>query len=537
MRTMPKAKSSSSSSSTSRAGLGFEKELWNAADHLRGSMDPSEYKHVVLGLLFLKYISDAFEARREELRAAVADPESDYFVEEERREEELEYLLAERDEYTLAHVFWVPESARWETIRAEAKQSTIGKTLDQAMVAIERDNPRLKGVLPKVFAKPNLDKDNLGKLIDKFSGVDLGHTLEEAHDVLGRVYEYFLGRFASAEGRGGGEFYTPQSVVRVLVEMIEPYGGRVYDPCCGSGGMFVQSVDFVRAHGGQRDEVSIYGQESNYTTWRLAQMNLAVRGIEADLGDRHADSFREDLHPDVRADFILANPPFNISEWHGDKLRNDPRWKYGTPPEGNANFAWVQHMVHHLAPEGVAGFVLANGSMSSMSGGEGEIRRSLVEAELVDCMVAMPGQLFYQTQIPVCLWFLAKNRGNGKFRDRRGEVLFVDARDLGVMESRTLRVFREEDVRKIADAYHAWRNPDGEYEDVAGFCKSATLEDIVEHNFILNPGRYVGTASSGHDDVPTEELMPELAAELRIQIREGKELDTLIEKNLQELGW
>lgn len=520
-----------------RASLGFERELWEAADLLRGNMDPAEYKHVVLGLLFLKYISDAFETRRDELREAVADPGSDYYVADPaRREEEVGHLLADRDEYTLAHVFWVPEEARWPHLRGRAKQDTIGKALDDAMDAIEAENPRLTGVLPKVFARPGLNKDNLGKLIDLFSNLDLHGERQEAQDLLGRVYEYFLGRFASAEGRGGGEFYTPETVVRLLVEMIEPYRGRVYDPCCGSGGMFVQSVRFVQAHGGGRDQVSVYGQESNYTTWRLAQMNLAIRGIEADLGDRHADTFREDLHPDLRADFILANPPFNVSEWHGDQLEDDPRWEYGVPPRGNANFAWVQHIVHHLAPGGVAGFVLANGSMSSMQGGEGEIRRKLVEANLVDCMVALPGQLFYQTQIPVCLWFLARDRGNGKFRDRRGEVLFIDARDLGEMETRTHRVFRKEDFRKVTGAYHGWRAGDGTYEDVPGFCKAATVEEIEAHDFVLTPGRYVGQEEVEGDGEPFEEKMERLVATLGEQIRESQALDDSLRRALSATG-
>jgi type I restriction enzyme M protein len=523
-----------------RASLGFEKELWEAADLLRGNMDPSEYKHVVLGLLFLKYISDAFEERREELREAVADPESDYHVEDPaRREEELEILLGDRDEYTLAHVFWVPDEARWEHLRAQAKQETIGKLLDAAMDAIEKENPRLKGVLPKVYARPGLDKDNLGKLIDLFSNLGLGGKEAQRQDVLGRVYEYFLGRFASAEGRGGGEFYTPESVVRVLVEMLEPYKGRVYDPCCGSGGMFVQSVKFVEAHGGQKDQVSIYGQESNYTTWRLAQMNLAIRGIEADLGGKHADTFREDLHPDLRFDYILANPPFNVSEWHGEQLKEDPRWQLGTPPAGNANFAWVQHIAHHLAPGGVAGFVLANGSMSSMSGGEGEIRKRLVQADLVDCMVAMPGQLFYQTQIPVCLWFLAKDRENGRFRDRRGEVLFIDARDLGELETRVHRVFRQEDFRRIADTYHAWRGEKGagKYEDVPGFCKAASLERIEQHDFVLTPGRYVDVEEVKGEGEPFEDRMERLVKTLEIQLEEGQGLDRRVREGLEHIGF
>ena len=526
-------------SSTRRASLGFEPKLWEAADLLRGNMDPSEYKHVVLGLLFLKYISDAFEERRRELGRLVADPKSDYHVVEGARDEELAVLREERDEYALAHVFWVPPEARWDELQAKAKSEKIGKWLDGAMDAIERDNPSLKGVLPKVYARPGLDKDNLGKLIDLFSGLEVGGREQRSRDVLGRVYEYFLGRFASAEGKGGGEFYTPQSVVRVLVEMIEPFRGRVYDPCCGSGGMFVQSVKFIEAHGGRRDQVSIYGQESNYTTWRLARMNLAIRGIEADLGPKHADSFREDLHPDLRADYILANPPFNVSEWHGEQLRDDVRWAHGAPPAGNANFAWVQHMVHHLAPGGVAGFVLANGSMSSMQGGEGEIRRRLVEADLVDCMVALPPQLFYQTQIPVCLWFLARDRHDGGFRDRRGEVLFIDARKLGTMETRVHRLLEDEDRAKITGAYHAWRGEKGarKYEDVPGFCKAATLEEIESHDSVLTPGRYVGLEEAEEDGERYEERMERLTAVLGDQLAKATDIESRIRISLKKLGY
>ncbi len=402
-----------------RASLGFETKLWDAADLLRSNMDPAEYKHIVLGLIFLKYISDAFEERRDGLIRLVHDEKSEYFIAGEAAQRaELQFLLEDRDEYALANVFWVPAEARWSYIQARAKQPDIGKIVDDAMDAIERENRSLKGVLPKRYAMPGLDKQSLGKLIDLISTIGLGSEEHRAKDTLGRVYEYFLARFASAEGKGGGEFFTPRDVVRVLVEMLEPYEGRVYDPCCGSGGMFVQSVKFIEAHNGRPDQVSVYGQEYNNTTWRLARMNLAIRGIEANLGDQHADSFRHDLHPDLRADFVLANPPFNVSQWHGELLREDVRWKYGVPPVGNANFAWVQHFIHHLAPSGTAGFVLANGSMSSMTGGEGEIRQRMVEADLVDCIVAMPPQLFYATQIPVCLWFLAKNKSNRAKLDR-----------------------------------------------------------------------------------------------------------------------
>ena len=534
--------------------LGFEQKLWESADLLRSNMDPAEYKHVVLGLLFLKYISDAFDARRDELATLVRDPESEYHVDgEEAQKREIDLVTEDRDEYAGGNVFWVPQEARWESIRARAHQDqieledgrkvSIGGYIDHVMDVIERENPRLKGALPKVYGRPGLDQTILGKLIDLLSNIGLYEDKGSRRDVLGRVYEYFLSRFASAEGKGGGEFYTPGSVVRLLVDMIEPYRGRVYDPCCGSGGMFVQSVKFTEAHDGRRDQVSVYGQESNYTTWRLARMNLAIRGIEADLGPRHADTFREDLHPDLRADYVLANPPFNISDWHGERLRDDSRWRYGAPPVGNANFAWVQHIVHHLAPGGVAGFVLANGSMSSMQSGEGEIRRQLVEADLVDCMVALPAQLFYATGIPVCLWFLSKDRAGQATasgvarRDRRGEVLFIDARQLGRMEDRTHRVLDAADVERVASSYHAWRNVDGDYQDEAGFCKAASLDEIARHDFVLTPGRYVGVAEAEGDGEPFEEKMERLVGELREQMAEAADLDHQIEDALEGLGY
>src|SRR2546427_718062 len=428
------------------ATVGYEAELWQMADALRGGMDAAEYKQVVLGLLFLKYISDAFEEQHDKLlteKKHGADPEAP-------------------DEYRAHNIFWVPPEARWSHLKAQAKQPTIGQLVDDAMAGIERDNPSLKGVLPKDYARQGLDKARLGQLIDLVSNIKVGDEESRSKDVLGRVYEYFLSQFASAEGKKGGEFYTPRSVVKLLVEMLEPYKGRVYDPCCGSSGMFVQSVEFIRHHssgngnsGKARADISIYGQESNYTTWRLARMNLAIRGIDGQIA--HGDTFHNDRHPDLRADFILANPPFNVSDWRGELLRDDKRWQYGVPPAGNANFAWVQHIVHHLAPAGVAGFVLANGSMSSNQSGEGEIRKRMVETDLVDCMVALPGQLFYSTQIPACLWFLARDRKDGKFRDRRGHVLFIDARKLGRMVDRTHRELTEEEIARIAATYHAWR--------------------------------------------------------------------------------
>ncbi|MFN3181063.1 MAG: type I restriction-modification system subunit M [Nannocystaceae bacterium] len=526
--------------------LGFEDKLWASADLLRNNMDPAEYKHVVLGLLFLKYIADAFEERREELRASVDDPDSDNYMDpsepEEKRADWLESLLEDRDEYTAENVFWVPEEARWTHFQANAKQPTIGKILDDAMDAIEKENPTLKGVLPKIYAMPNLDKYALGKLIDLVSGIGLGSKAHRAKDTLGRVYEYFLSKFASAEGKGGGEFYTPQSVVALLVEMLEPYKGRVYDPCCGSGGMFVQSLKFIEAHDGKRNQITVYGQESNRTTWRMSKMNLAIRGIEANLGPKHADSFHEDLHPDLRADFILSNPPFNISEWGGDRREGDVRWKYGRPPTGNANYAWMQHYLHHLAPGGTAGFVMANGSMSSMSSGEGEIRKRIVEADLVDCVVALPGQLFYATQIPVCLWFLTNGKSGGvaadgtERRDRRGETLFIDARKLGRMETRVHRVLDSEDVAKVADAYHTWRSGGGAYEDVAGFCKSAVLEEIGGHDYVLTPGRYVGAEDVDEDDEPFETKITRLSNQLWKQMEEAATLDSRIRAQLGRLG-
>lgn len=525
--------------------LGFEAKLWAAADLLRNNMDPAEYKHVVLGLLFLKYIEDAFEERRVALEAALANPKSDYYVADpKKRAAELEGVLEERDEYTAENVFWVPPKARWSYIRAQAKQPTIGKTLDDAMDLIERENPSLKGVLPQVYALPNLDKHALGQLIDLISGIGLGTKEHQDKDTLGRVYEYFLSRFASSEGRGGGEFYTPTSIVRLLVEMLEPYRGRVYDPCCGSGGMFVQSLKFIDAHNGKRNQITVYGQESNRTTWRMARMNLAIRGIEANLGPKHGDTFHEDLHPDLRADFILANPPFNISKWGGERLENDVRWKFGTPPVGNANFAWVQHFIHHLAPTGTAGFVLANGSMSSMQSGEGEIRKKLVESDLVDCIVACPGQLFYATQIPVCLWFVTRSKAAKGHRNRKGETLFIDARKLGRMETRVNRVLDGDDIAKVAGTYHAWRNAAGagssdgaKYEDVAGFCKSATLSEIAAHDFVLTPGRYVGAEEVEDDGEAFADKMERLVGELSGQMAKAGELDAAIRKALGGLGY
>lgn len=515
----------------SGANLGFESELWRAADALRSNMDAAEYKHVVLGLIFLKYISDAFEEQHKKLegeRRKGADPE-------------------DRDEYRAVHIFWVPKEARWSKLKAEAKQPTIGKTIDDAMLAIERDNPSLKGVLPKEYAHPRLDKQRLGQLIDMVGNIGLGDEASRSKDILGRVYEYFLSQFASAEGKKGGQFYTPRSVVRVLVEMLAPWSGRVFDPCCGSGGMFVQSLKFIDAHktgngngGKAKAGISVYGQESNHTTWRLAKMNLAIRGIDNNLGKEHADSFHRDLHPDLRADYILANPPFNDSDWRGDLIKNDKRWVYGVPPAGNANFAWVQHFIHHLAPTGIAGFVLANGSMSSNQSGEGEIRKNIIEADLVDCMVALPGQLFYSTQIPVCLWFFARDKKNGRFRDRRGQTLFIDARKLGTLVDRVHRELSDAEIAEIADTYHAWRGDKdckAKYADVLGFCKSATLDDIRHHGHILTPGRYVGAAEVENDGEPFDEKMKRLTDDLRDQTKQSAKLEKLIWANLEEIGY
>ena len=520
--------SSKGGSPQNGASLGFETVLWQAADKLRGHMDAPEYKHVVLGLIFLKYISDSFEEKHAALEAEVsqgADPE-------------------DRDEYLAENIFWVPKEARWTTLQANAKQPTIGKTIDDAMVAIERDNPTLKGVLPKDYNRPALDKQRLGELIDLIGTIGLGDKEHRSKDILGRVYEYFLSQFASAEGKKGGQFYTPRCVVRVLVEMLAPYKGRIYDPCCGSGGMFVQSEKFLEEHGGRVGDISVYGQESNPTTWRLAKMNLAIRGIEANLGPENADSFHRDLHPDLKADYLMANPPFNSRDWGGERLKEDKRWKFGVPPAGNANFAWVQHFIHHLAPNGIAGFVLANGSMSSNQSGEGEIRKNILEADLVDCMVALPGQLFYSTQIPVCLWFLARNKKNGQglngkpLRDRSGEVLFIDARKLGTMVDRVHRELTDEEIQRIASTYHAWRGDlDCKYEDISGFCKVVRIDDVRSHGYVLTPGRYVGAVEIEEDTEPFEEKMKRLTSELSRQLEEGRRLDQAIKTNLAALGF
>jgi len=509
--------------------LGFEARLWAMADKLRSNMDAAEYKHVVLGLIFLKFISDKFNAKYQDLKARqktdFTDPE-------------------ERDEYVAENVFWVPKGARWQDIQDRATTAEIGQIVDDAMRSIEAENPALEGVLPKNYARADLDKRLLGEVINLVGKIEL--VAKEAHhqgnDLLGRTYEYFIGQFAAAEGKRGGQFYTPARVVELLVRMIEPYKGRVYDPCCGSGGMFVQSEKFVEAHGGGRDDLSVYGQESNPQTWRLAKMNLAIRGITANLGPRAADSFHDDLHKDLKADFILANPPFNISDWGGERRRSDVRWKFGVPPVSNANFAWVQHMVHHLAPHGLAGFILANGSLSSNQSGEGEIRAEMIRHDIVDCIVSLPSQLFYTTQIPVCMWFLARDKSNGllrdkRLRDRRGETLFIDARLLGHMETRTLRALsspndvekdEESNIGKIVEAYHAWREGRTDYVDAPGFCRSVKNEEIESHGFVLTPGRYVGAVKVEDEGVPFEERFAELRARLAEQQKAASQLDAII---------
>ncbi|MBL8694390.1 MAG: SAM-dependent DNA methyltransferase [Planctomycetes bacterium] len=518
--------------SDSTANLGFEAKLWLAADKLRNNMDAAEYKHVVLGLIFLKYISDSFEAQRAKLTAgkgdyAGANPE-------------------DPDEYRAENVFWVPPGARWSRLQSRAKLPSIGTDVDDAMDSLERDNPRLKGALNKNYGRADLDKHRLGELIDLIGSIQLKDSGSQSKDILGRVFEYFLTQFASAEGKNGGQFYTPSCVVRLLVEMLAPYKGRIYDPACGSGGMFVQSEKFVESHGGKLGDIAIYGQESNPTTRRLAIMNLALRGIEADFGKEHADTFRNVQHPDLRADYVLANPPFNDSDWH--RRDDDVRWRFGVPPKGNANFAWVQHFIHHMAPNGMAGFVLANGSMSSNQSGEGEIRKAIIDADLVDCMVALPGQLFYSTQIPVCLWFLTKSKGADAkrgFRDRRAQTLFIDARKLGTLIDRVHRELTDADIGRIVGCYHAWRGDKslptsqrtaaGSYNDIAGFCKRATTAEIAAHGYVLTPGRYVGAEAAEDDGEPFEEKMPRLVAELEAQFAKSTKLEATIRANLKRL--
>ena len=492
------------------ANIGFEKEIWEAACVLRGNIDASEYKSVVLGLIFLKYISDRFEQKYEELKA-----------EGEGFEEDI-------DEYTSEGIFFVPQGARWKDIAAAAHTPEIGVAIDNAMRSIEKNNKRLKDILPKNFARPELDKRRLGDVVDLFTNIKM-HEHGDEKDILGRTYEYCLSKFAEQEGKLAGEFYTPSCVVRTLVEVLQPFHGRVYDPCCGSGGMFVQSAKFVESHSGNINDISVYGQDSNPTTWKMAQMNLAIRGIDADLGQYNADTFFNDCHPTLRADYIMANPPFNLSDWGADKLQDDVRWKYGIPPAGNANFAWMQHMIYHLAPNGRIGMVLANGSLSSQSGGEGEIRKNIVNADLVDCIVAMPSQLFYTTQIPVSLWFLSKNK------TQKGKTLFIDARKMGTMVTRKLREFTDDDIKKIADTYKAFA--DGTLEDVKGFCAVVGTDEIAKQDYILTPGRYVGIEEQEADDEPFDEKMTRLTGELSAMFAKSHELEEDIRKNLGAIGY
>jgi len=497
----------------------LEKQLWKAADKLRKNIDAAEYKHVVLGLIFLKYISDAFEELFAKLKAEEAqgaDPE-------------------DKDEYKAENIFFVPQEARWKMLLSKAKQPDIGKLVDDAMDAIEKENASLKGVLPKVYARQNLDPTSLGELIDLVGNIALGDTKARSADVLGHVFEYFLGEFALAEGKKGGQFYTPRSVVELLVEMLEPYQGRVFDPCCGSGGMFVQSEKFVEERKGKINDISIYGQESNQTTWRLCKMNLAIRGIDSSqVKWNNEGSFLNDAHKDLKADYIIANPPFNVSDWGGDLLRKDGRWQYGVPPTGNANYAWIQHFLYHLAPNGQAGFVLAKGSLTTKTSGEGDIRKALVENNLIDCIVNLPAKLFLNTQIPASLWFMNRNRTNGKFRDRSKEILFIDARNLGYLINRRTKELSQEDIQKIAETYHNWRNPDGKYEDIAGFCASTPISKVKDLDYVLTPGRYVGLPDD-EDDFNFNERFTALKAELEEQLKEEIRLNEIISTNLSKI--
>ena len=564
----------------------LDKKLWNAADRLRSNLDAAVYKHAVLGLIFLKYVSDAFDLRREELERVFRDPQSDYFLDRANYKTDAAYAkaihdeLEDRDYFTEKNVFWVPPLARWKTIQENAAlapdteiEIRNGKTekyifrsaarlIDDALEAVEKENPRLKGVIEKNrYMQLQLESSKLiGLISEVVSSIPFRHASLNAKDILGHVYEYFLGQFALAEGKKGGQYYTPKSIVSVIVEMLEPFSGKVYDPAMGSGGFFVQSEAFIEAHGGKLGAISVYGQESNPTTWRLAAMNMAIRGIDFNFGKQPADTFLSDQHPDLRADYVMANPPFNISEWWDGRLEGDPRWVYGTPPKGNANFAWVQHMLYHLAPHGSMALLLANGSMSSNTKGEGEIRKALVEADLVECMLALPGQLFTNTQIPACVWFLTKNKkARGRYRDRSNEVLFIDARQLGYMKDRVLRDFTAADREKISGTFRAWRsasegrvtrvpNPaeksqglselvPPKYSDIPGFCKSATLAEIATHGHVLTPGRYVGAEDVADDGEPFEEKMQKLVTELNAQFAESSKLEQAIKANLSSLGY
>lgn len=515
---------------------GIKKKLWASADKLRTNMDAAEYKHLVLGLIFIKYISDSFTGHTALLAKRLRDPEDELFY-GEAADEDIAAELADRDYYTADNVFWVPDGARWEDLRSAAKQSDIGKRIDDALALIETENPKLKGILDKRYARAQLPDGKLGELVDLVSTIGFSDNPSVARDVLGQVYEYFLGMFASAEGKRGGQFYTPASIVKTLVAVLAPHHGKVYDPCCGSGGMFVQSERFIEAHGGKLGDVSIYGQEANPTTWRLAAMNLAIRGIDFNLGREPGDTFTRNQHPDLRADFIMANPPFNISDWWHGSLEGDPRWVYGDPPQGNANYAWLQHMLHHLKPTGRAGIVLANGSMSSSQNSEGVIRAAMVDADVVEVMIALPGQLFFNTQIPACLWFLAKQK------KRKGEVLFIDARKQGKMISRVQAEFDYEAINRIAETVAAWRGEveEGaaitEYQDVPSFCRSVPLAEIGQHGHVLTPGRYVGAEDVEDDDEAFADKMQKLTEKLGEQMAKGAELGALIRVKLGGLGY
>lgn len=539
----------------------LEKKLWTAADKLRSTLDAAQYKHAVLGLLFIKYVSDAFDIRRQELRGQFADADHDYYLDpadfgpDDKYQAEIAAELEIRDYYTEKNVFWVPQLARWETLQDNAKlppgteftikngkesvytMRSVGRLIDDALEAIEKDNPKLKGVLNKSYGRLQIDQAKLGELIDLIATIPFKHASLQAKDILGHVYEYFLGQFALAEGKKGGQFYTPKSIVTLIVEMLQPFQGRVYDPAMGSGGFFVQSERFIKEHGGKLGNVSIYGQEYNHTTWQLAAMNMVIRGLDFNFGKEPANTFTNDQHPDLRADYIMANPPFNMKEWDTGIKDDDPRWQYGRPPTGNANFAWLQHMLYHLAPNGSMGLLLANGSMSSNTNTEGDIRRALVENDLVECMVALPGQLFTNTQIPACIWFLTRNKkARGPLADRTGKVLFIDARNLGYMKDRVLRDFKPEDIARVADIFHAWQQGK-DYVDEAGFCCSATLEKIKEHDFVLTPGRYVGAPDEEEDGEPFAEKMARLTAQLQGQFEKSAELEEQIKQNLARLGY
>ncbi|EIQ7472749.1 type I restriction-modification system subunit M [Vibrio parahaemolyticus] len=554
----------------------LESKLWTAADKLRASLDASQYKHAVLGLIFVKYVSDAFMLRQEELKQDFANPDHEYFLDPEgysaeELEQEIAIELEQRDYYKEKNVFWLPTESRWKFLQDNGpmviggadlvidgktkKITSVGHLIDNALEGIERDNQKLKGVLNKHYASLKIDQAKLNELINLIATIPFNHKSLNSKDILGHIYEYFLGQFALAEGKKGGQFYTPASIVSLIVEMIEPFEGRVYDPAMGSGGFFVQSEKFIERRANQKEvdpltqkqRISIYGQEYNYTTWQLAAMNMAIRGLDYDFGKEPASTYTNDQHPDLRADFIMANPPFNMKEWNTGVDDNDPRWVYGSPPSGNANFAWMQHMLYHLAPDGSQALLLANGSMSSTTNNEGEIRAALVENDLVECMVALPGQLFTNTQIPACIWFLTKNKkartdkSGRKLRDRKGEVLFIDARNLGYMKDRVLRDFTQDDIQKVADLYHAWKTGaevNGiAYEDQAGFCKSATLADIKKHDFVLTPGRYVGATKELDDGIPFGEKMATLTAKLSEQFAESATLEAEIKKNLAGLGY